>query len=336
MERDNALNEFTFRDGAIIYLLAIGVNIVFQSLLSGIVMVFNAQHILDIDWVNMLFSLFLQMGFAACVSIYCYKKKTRFSYCVKKTHAAGYGLGAAVAVVCMACFLLSAQAFQWLLDIMGYRSMTGIEFKTLPAKIIGTFVTVVAAPIGEELIFRGALLSGLKKRYNELTSVVLCGLAFALMHMNPEQTVYQFLLGCALAYITLKSGSVIPAMIGHSFSNLIAVLMELIPSFERAVGAPIEFLMKRAWLFIIVTIVLLAVGIAAVYFIGKGLESLVKKREEKRSETQSGETKKDDTPSAPSEPPKGTQPHVFYLIGIGISLLMWASVFIMSLGLLPV
>jgi hypothetical protein len=92
-------------------------------------------------------------------------------------------------------------------------------------------MAVVFAPVCEELIYRSALLSGLKRKFNDIVCALLSGLAFSLMHMSPEQTVYQFFLGFGAALLTLASGSVLPAIAMHAASNLIAALGSIGVSF---------------------------------------------------------------------------------------------------------
>lgn len=272
--------EFTYTDGAAIYLLAIFADLGVQVLVAIIFGVVGLEY-LELDWVNILVSSALQVAFILCIFLYCRSKKTAPDLGFKKTHPANYALAAAVAVISLVCFYCAAVAFDLLLQVTGYESSTALEFTSVPAKVIGVIATCIAAPIGEELIFRGALLSGLKKNFKAPVAVLLSGLAFSLMHMNPEQTVYQFLLGCALAYMALETGSVIPAMIGHSVSNLIAILMELVAPFGNAVNVAFDFLLEMPWLFAVLTIVLLLAGGVAIFFTGRFMGKLGGKKQER-------------------------------------------------------
>ncbi len=85
-------------------------------------------------------------------------------------------------------------------------------------------VVGILAPVTEELLFRGAIASGLADN-NPWQAVLLSGLSFALFHMNPAQLLHQFVFGCILAFAMLRSGSVWVPIVGHMFNNLFALLL---------------------------------------------------------------------------------------------------------------
>lgn len=91
---------------------------------------------------------------------------------------------------------------------------------------IYTFTTlVIAAPILEELIFRGIMLDGLLKRYSPLKSILISSLLFGIVHLNPWQFIGAMILGSFLGWIYYKTKSVVPTIIMHSVNNLVGFLM---------------------------------------------------------------------------------------------------------------
>ena len=50
------------------------------------------------------------------------------------------------------------------------------------------------------------------------------GFCFALFHGSPEQTVYQFIVGCAFAFLAIKSGSILPSILMHFVNNGLLVI----------------------------------------------------------------------------------------------------------------
>jgi membrane protease YdiL (CAAX protease family) len=89
----------------------------------------------------------------------------------------------------------------------------------------GSFLVVAVAPgICEELLFRGFMLRFFEK-YGVKISIVLSGLMFAAFHLDPFRFVPVFLLGMLLAYLTLRSGSIVNAMIHHTMNNGFAVFV---------------------------------------------------------------------------------------------------------------
>ncbi len=86
--------------------------------------------------------------------------------------------------------------------------------------VIGVFASVL-----EEIVFRGALLDGLKNSFSTPVAVLLCGALFAIFHQNPAQTVYQFCCGTAFALVAVKSGSVLPTTLAHFINNTVILIL---------------------------------------------------------------------------------------------------------------
>lgn len=81
--------------------------------------------------------------------------------------------------------------------------------------IIG--IAIVPA-ICEEFAMRCCSL-GLLKNYGKAFGVVAVSIVFGLLHGNVIQFIFAFLVGLVLAYITIKTESIIPAMCIHAFNN---------------------------------------------------------------------------------------------------------------------
>ena len=92
--------------------------------------------------------------------------------------------------------------------------------------VVGVLFAVAILPaVFEELVFRGALLAGLRKNFSVAGAVLLCGGLFALYHQRPEQTLYQFCCGTAYALLAVRSGSVFPTMLAHFANNALIILL---------------------------------------------------------------------------------------------------------------
>lgn len=85
-------------------------------------------------------------------------------------------------------------------------------------EVVMLIYTCIIAPITEEVFFRGMLLKAFGKA-NQRFAVFFTALLFGLAHANIPQFVLTFLLGIFLAHITLKHGSLIPAILVHFFVN---------------------------------------------------------------------------------------------------------------------
>lgn len=86
------------------------------------------------------------------------------------------------------------------------------------------FTVVIAAPIFEELIFRGVLLTHHMK-YGCWHSIIVTAVLFGLFHQNHRQMFYAMALGVLFGYIDVKSGSIIPSVIAHVTINLYSFLI---------------------------------------------------------------------------------------------------------------
>jgi uncharacterized protein len=78
---------------------------------------------------------------------------------------------------------------------------------------------VLGAPVGEELFFRGLVLRGFLGRYSVTKAVWASALLWAVSHLNPWQAVGALPLGLVLGWLVVRTGSLIPAIIGHMIAN---------------------------------------------------------------------------------------------------------------------
>lgn len=81
------------------------------------------------------------------------------------------------------------------------------------------FSTVILAPMFEELFFRGLLMNTLRQIVNDWFAVVFSALLFAIIHLSWPDFISLFLIGIIYGWLTLKSNSVIPAMLAHVIHN---------------------------------------------------------------------------------------------------------------------
>lgn len=89
---------------------------------------------------------------------------------------------------------------------------------SLPANLLMYFYACLLGPVLEELLYRGVLLQSMRK-YNERFAIFLSAAIFGLMHQNYQQFILGFLIGIPLAVVTIKSGSIVPAIFTHIIVN---------------------------------------------------------------------------------------------------------------------
>lgn len=137
-------------------------------------------------------------------------------------------------------------------------------FMDMSDETLGIVSMALLAPVVEEMMFRGAIQGYMMKHYsNPWIGIVVTALLFGVIHMNPQQIIYAFLLGLVFGWIYYRTRSLLPVMAGHVLNNSIAVIsmqiwgdkdMEALSSEEKTVMIP--FL-----LFITAMLVLLALKI---------------------------------------------------------------------------
>jgi membrane protease YdiL (CAAX protease family) len=81
---------------------------------------------------------------------------------------------------------------------------------------------VLAAPIVEEVLFRGLLLAGLRSSFSDRTAVLASASLFAVVH--PAQSwLPVFLVGVFTAWLRIRCGHLLPAMVTHAVYNAFVI-----------------------------------------------------------------------------------------------------------------
>jgi membrane protease YdiL (CAAX protease family) len=85
-------------------------------------------------------------------------------------------------------------------------------------------VSILAAPITEEIAFRGYVMGMLRRVVSPTWAILLSSLVFAAAHLTQglyaDKLVVYFLAGIGIAFVAYRTGSLIPAMIAHSAADL--------------------------------------------------------------------------------------------------------------------
>ncbi|QEF96953.1 ABC-2 family transporter protein [Stieleria maiorica] len=82
--------------------------------------------------------------------------------------------------------------------------------------------------ICEELAFRGFIFGGLVREKGKLRAVVLTAIMFGISHGVLQQSIAASVMGIALGWITLRTGSIIPCILIHFTNNALSVSLERI------------------------------------------------------------------------------------------------------------
>ena len=140
----------------------------------------------------------------------------------------GYGLCVGLAVQAVSIYFLMAATFAAPSAMEEYGQLMdsmGIGAPTLLSLLYGT----VAAPVVEELIYRGLTLKIFQKAFPFWAANVMQAALFGLMHMNLIQSSYAFLLGMLLGWLGRKYGTLKGCILCHFVINLSGNLIGYLP-----------------------------------------------------------------------------------------------------------
>jgi membrane protease YdiL (CAAX protease family) len=95
-------------------------------------------------------------------------------------------------------------------------------FGSLPFQIL---LIAIAAPISEEVFFRGMLFGGLRRRMPRLLAAAVSGLVFGALHALTGISAVPPLIafGFILALLYEKTGSIVPGILLHALNNSVAL-----------------------------------------------------------------------------------------------------------------
>jgi CAAX protease family protein len=97
------------------------------------------------------------------------------------------------------------------------------SFGAIPVQIL---LIVVAAPVSEEVCFRGMLFGGLRERLPRIAAALISALIFGGLHATTGISAVPVLVafGFILALLYEKTGSILPGILLHMLNNSVALL----------------------------------------------------------------------------------------------------------------
>ncbi len=134
----------------------------------------------------------------------------------------GYGVGLMVLVYALT-WVYSTYIIPGV-DMQGAtRKMLEAIPKTPFNFVLKLLAVAVAAPIVEELLFRGYLQNALKSKMSAPLAIALSGLVFALIHFQPYAIPALFALGASFGYLYHRAGSLKTNIALHVINNGLAL-----------------------------------------------------------------------------------------------------------------
>lgn len=155
---------------------------------------------------------------------------------VSKEPYAQKGNGRVSAKTVLFCFLLQCSAFAVINVLTIASSVLGgaaPSSEAMPMSAPALVLLLIFNPVVEEFVFRHLFASRLLK-HGERFYILASAYCFAVLHgasVGLVHIVYTFILGLIWAYLTVKSGSPLLAVLMHAVSNLFnAVIIQLLSS----------------------------------------------------------------------------------------------------------
>ena len=94
-----------------------------------------------------------------------------------------------------------------------------LQGKDPVALVIFFSTAAIAAPIFEEILFRGFLLPSLTRYFPTWGAIVLSSLIFAIAHLSLSEVLPLTVLGMTLGFVYARSGNLLSSMLLHSLWN---------------------------------------------------------------------------------------------------------------------
>jgi membrane protease YdiL (CAAX protease family) len=122
--------------------------------------------------------------------------------------------------------VLAVQMVLSVLDFLHLPNWVETDFqKLMQNPLAAAFFIVVAAPVLEELLFRGVILRGLLKSQRPWVAIGQSALLFGVFHFNPAQSLSAGLMGLLLGWLYYRTRSLWVCMAVHALNNAGAFLI---------------------------------------------------------------------------------------------------------------
>ncbi len=166
-------------------------------------------------------------------------------------------------------FIFSAMyVLNLLIEQAGIPNTMEDTFIAMSRNPFGILSIALLAPILEELLFRGAIQGVLQRALGKpWMAILISSLIFGIVHMNPAQIPFAFLLGMMFGWLYYRTGSLLPGIIGHVLNNSIATVSMIVYG-----NATIEEQIENSLIMWVWAAVSIAVCYAAASWLNKNLK----------------------------------------------------------------
>lgn len=149
------------------------------------------------------------------------------------------------------------------LQLLGYTyTVGGGTIYSGPEVLILEIVTGAMFPaFFEEITNRGVLLAALDNEKSDRVKILFMGAFFGVFHQNVPQFFPTMIIGVIIAYMAVKSQSILPGMIVHFINNFVITLSDYGSQTGSPVGQITNFVSSFVYSNVIVLVVSVAVAV---------------------------------------------------------------------------
>lgn len=212
-------------------------NLTYFILIIGFIIIrlLSSLNALDFlgDYGGYILNLILQIGLMFLLPLFLYSalvkekpKKTMQNFGFKKIKFSAILIAIIIGVIVYVLNIGVSSFFNFLLALLGYDKSSSSTITSYPVwlLLVNLLFTGVLPAFCEEFTHRGMLVDGYSK-LGYKKAILFSALLFGLTHLNIEQFFYAAIIGVLLAFITMITGNIIPAMIIHFMNNAINVFI---------------------------------------------------------------------------------------------------------------
>ena len=222
------LNTITAEDGGFAFSFAVIVILLISIIYSTVLSVLAGKDLSVFSSNAVIILNYILSPIAICLAIGILRYKSKKNY-IALTLSKNFEVKPFIATLLIG-FGLAFGLSEVNLIFVNFLTELGLKVSspTLPTKtlinVILVILSVCVAPaVIEEFLFRGVILSGLKKT-GVVFATLISGALFSLFHMSPSQTIYQFIVGVLYSLIIIYGGNLLYTIVIHFINNLYIVL----------------------------------------------------------------------------------------------------------------
>jgi len=209
-------------------------------------------------------SLFSLIGYIfpmVLVLLFCIRKRKNWHFLFRKVPIYVYLL---IIPICLS-YIIIIEPLAFLIPMPDF--IQEVFQEMCAANIYSFLMIVIAAPVLEELLFRGVILDGLLKNYSPFRAILFSSLIFGLAHLNPWQFVETFFAGLIIGWIYFETNSLLPCIFIHVFANLMGYILANL--FSDNISESTRQLMNSDFIYGIIYIFSVLILITGLVFVGR-------------------------------------------------------------------